>query len=219
MENPERNLTDRDVIRERVRGNNGPRRHEVVTFKKISDVPSSVIDEIRKIALNYQGNDLVDSRHPISVNSKIAQSFKSERGYKQILLQKHTGDESIEESQYTEWFDDLETKEIQKFLTETFGKVFRARISITPPGEELPWHIDTDTSKMCRIQICVQDKESYFEFNVRGTETSNRMKEGELYFINTGWTHRIRNVSDSDRIVLLAGVYFNDVPDSESFKV
>jgi len=218
METHERHLTDSDVIRERVKGDNGPRRHEVVTFEKLSEVPRDVIDEIHQVLSNYRKNDLVSDRHPISVNCKIAQEFKKENGYKQILLQGHLGDEGIEESQYTEWFD-MGTDNIQKYLTATFGKVFRARISVCPAGEELNWHIDTDTSKMCRIQICVQDKESYFEFKVRGVESSNRMEENNLYFINTGWTHRVRNVSDIDRIVLLAGVYFDDVPNNEKLRV
>ena len=43
----------------RVSGNNGPRRHEMLTHGTVANnVPQAVIDEILHIATSYTGNDL-----------------------------------------------------------------------------------------------------------------------------------------------------------------
>ncbi|MFP3345810.1 hypothetical protein R0J87_25335, partial [Halomonas sp. SIMBA_159] len=75
--------------------------------------------------------------------------------YRQVLLQQQTPetDPDIEQN-YQQWISG--TEKTQQFMTETFGTVCRSRIAVTPPGQSLEWHIDTDTSVLCRIQIGLQ---------------------------------------------------------------
>ena len=45
------------------------------------------------------------------------------------------------------------------------------------------------------------------------------MKTGEMYFINTGWTHRVINTGEESRIVLIAGVNFSDIQENEKLRI
>ena len=66
-------------------------------------------------------------------------------------------------------------------LEEKFGTVYRARISVMLPGHELFWHIDTDTSVLCRMQIAVDAENSSFQFRNRiEGERHLEMKNGKL---------------------------------------
>ena len=60
----------------------------------------------------------------------------------------------MDETLYTEWRDDIDCTEIKKYFDNLYGegKYYRARISVMAPGHELNWHIDTDTSILCRTQ-------------------------------------------------------------------
>ena len=58
---------------------------------------------------------------------------------------------------------------IKKYLEDNFGEVYRARISVMPPGHELFWHIDTDTSVLCRMQLAIRAEGSEFQFRNRKT--------------------------------------------------
>ena len=192
--------------RDHVRGVRGPRRHELPTFAKISSaVPQSVLDEARSIIYaDATRNDLKTENYKISVECPLPDLFSQQ--YRQVLLQEQVPDtDSYDESNYTVWTDGCE--EIKNYMEMMFGEVNRTRVTILPAGEELDWHIDTDTSVMCRVQIGVEVGESEFQFNRRNKIESFTMEPNELWFINVGWGHRVVNhSSDTPRIVIIAGV-------------
>jgi hypothetical protein len=76
-------------------------------------------------------------------------------------------------------------------INKHFIDVCRFRISETQPHYEIPWHIDTNTSVACRAQICITNDDSKFEFKTRQGIKTLQMAPGELWFINTGWNHRV----------------------------
>ena len=86
-------------------------------------------------------------------------------------------------------------------------------------GNELNYHIDTDTSVLCRVQIPVQTEGSLFQWKTKSDEVSLNMKLGEAYFVNTGWLHRVINPSNNIRIVLIFGIDYNNLPNKESLLV
>jgi len=197
--------------RDHVRGNRGPRRNELPTFSRLaSNVPQDVLDEARQIIYaNALRNDLKTERYEISVDCPLPDLFS--QTYRQVLLQEKTPDtDAYDEANYTVWDNDCD--KIRNYLESTFGKVNRTRVSILPPGEELDWHIDTDTSVMCRIQICVEAGDAEFQFNRKNTIESFVMSPGEMWFVNVGWNHRVINPSsDKHRISIVAGVLYEDL--------
>jgi oxalate decarboxylase/phosphoglucose isomerase-like protein (cupin superfamily) len=78
-------------------------------------------------------------------------------------------------------------------------------------NHELNWHIDTDPSVICRAQICIKHTKSVMEFNTKGQVHTLYMKPGDIYFINTGWSHRVVNNSDTERVVAIFGFEFSDL--------
>ena len=206
--------------RQRVIGNNGPRRHELVCFNKLDDVPVEVVDQIFEITNIYSENDLGGDQYQISQHCDLENAFQATGGYRQILLQKckELEVDVINETNYNVWNDSLPYDKIKKYLEETFGTVCRTRISVMPPGHELGWHIDTDTSVLCRIQICARGAGTRFQYNVKNHINEFTMKQGEMYFVNVGWTHRVINAGKESRIVLIAGVNFSDIQENEKLK-
>jgi oxalate decarboxylase/phosphoglucose isomerase-like protein (cupin superfamily) len=182
-----------------------------------SDVPQEVLDEILEIANNYAGNDLGGDNYQISQHCDVKTAFTASETYSQILLQQldEGADNEVDETNYNNWRDDLSTSAIQKYLSDTFKAPYRARISVMHGGNELNYHIDTDTSVLCRVQIPVQTKGSLFQWKTKKEEVSLDMQAGCTYFVNTGWLHRVTNDSDNTRIVLIFGVDYNNIPNKE----
>jgi len=206
----------------RVSGNNGPRRHELKTHGLVtSDVPESVINEILNIANNYTGNDLGGDNYQISQHCDVKGAFTASETYSQILLQQldQDADSEIDETNYTTWRTDLNTNSIQSYLNSVFKTPYRARISIMHGGNELNYHIDTDTSVLCRVQIPAQTQGSIFQWKTKTEEVTLDMQQGNSYFVNTGWLHRVTNESNNTRIVLIFGVDYRNIPNGENLKV
>ena len=86
-------------------------------------------------------------------------------------------------------------------------------------GNELNYHIDTDTSVLCRVQIPAQTTGSLFQWKTKTEEVSLEMQPGNAYFVNTGWLHRVINPTDDIRIVLLFGIDYNNLPNKEDLSV
>lgn len=197
--------------RSHVRGSNGPRRNQLPTFAKLkTDVPDIVTEEARRIIYeDATRNDLRTEKYQISIECPLPDLFSAK--YRQVLLQEQVPDtDPQDESNYSVWTDGCE--EIRAYMESVFGKVNRTRVTILPPGEELDWHIDTDTSVMCRVQIGVEVDGSEFQFNRKNNIESFTMNPNELWFINVGWTHRVVNHSpDKYRIVIIAGVLHEDL--------
>jgi hypothetical protein len=196
----------------RVSGNNGPRRHEMLTHGTVANnVPQAVIDEILHIATSYTGNDLGGDNYQLSQHCDVKNVFTSSETYKQIILQECTAEDTIDETNYMHWRNDISTTAIENYLTTAFIKPYRTRISVMHGGNELNYHIDTDTSVLCRVQIPAQTTGSLFQWKTKTEEVSLTMKLGEAYFVNTGWLHRVINPTDSIRIVLLFGVDYKNI--------
>jgi hypothetical protein len=222
-------MTDKCIIREtrrnRVHGNNGPKRNQMREFGVIdTNVPQSVIDEILEIAHNYQGDDLRGDNYQISQHCNVNEAFTASTSYRQILLQELRGDESgvldeIDETNYVRWRTDLSVSAIQQYLTDTFVSPYRARISIMHGGNELNYHIDTDTSVLCRAQIPAQTTGSLFQWKTKTGEVELDMQLGNVYFVNTGWLHRVVNPSDNTRIVLIFGIDYQNIPNREELLI
>lgn len=168
--------------RQRVRGA-GPRRDELVTFAKLGVVSDDVVDKLNEIADRRSGNDLGSDAYNISQHCDVNNVF-IDTGYRQILIQERQLDvDTADEHLYTEYNEDVNVP--------FFNQIYRLRISEMAPGHEMNWHIDTDTSVMCRAQICLNDNDSIFQFKRRGGIEQFTMKKGEMWFINTGWLHRV----------------------------
>ena len=133
---------------------------------------------------------------------KIEEVFNAAGQYRQILIQEKAVDEvTVDEHTYTQYNEDV--------TVPFFDQVYRLRISEMPPGHELNWHIDSDTSVMCRAQICLTENDSVFQFKRKGKIEEFTMKPGELWFINTGWSHRVV-AGDTSRRVAIFGFDFKD---------
>ena len=205
--------------RSRVKGT-GPRRHEMLTHGSVaSNVPQAVIDEILQIANSYTGNDLGGDNYQLSQHCDVKNVFTSSETYKQIILQECTSENTIDETNYMYWRNDISTTAIESYLTTAFVKPYRARISVMHGGNELNYHIDTDTSVLCRVQIPAQTTGSLFQWKTKTEEVSLDMQLGEAYFVNTGWLHRVINPTDSIRVVLLFGIDYENLPNKESLMV
>ena len=197
--------------RDHVRGNSGPKRHQLPTFRCLDqDIYPGISALAKKIALDDPTrNDVRGDAYQISNECPLPDMFSV--GYRQVLLQNLEPDaDPYDEKKYTMWSE--ESEPIREYFEDKFGYVSRARIAITPPGGELAWHIDTDTSVLCRVQIGVRVADSVFEFNRRGTIESFTMDVNELWFINVGWNHRVLNNSPTEpRIVVIAGVLYDNL--------
>ena len=205
--------------RSRVKGT-GPRRHEMLTHGVVANnVPQAVIDEILQIATSYTGNDLGGDNYQLSQHCDVKNVFTSSETYKQIILQECTAENTIDETNYVQWRNDISTTAIENYLTTAFVKPYRARISVMHGGNELNYHIDTDTSVLCRVQIPAQTTGSLFQWKTKTEEVSLEMQPGNAYFVNTGWLHRVINPTDDIRIVLLFGIDYNNLPNKEDLSV
>jgi hypothetical protein len=168
--------------RQRVRGL-GPKRDEMVTFAKLGNVSDELLIKLNEIADRRKGNDLGSDNYNISQLCNVDEVF-IDTGYRQILIQERKNNiDTVDEHEYTEYNEDVSVP--------FFKNVYRLRISEMSPGHEMNWHIDTDTSVMCRAQICLNENDSVFQFKRRGVVEEFQMKPGEMWFINTGWLHRV----------------------------
>jgi hypothetical protein len=204
--------------KQRVSGSNGPRRHELKAFETVdASVPTEVIEEILAIANTYTSNDLGGDNYQISQHCDVKTAFTASEAYRQILLQECVSPDAnvIDEENYTNWRTDLAVSNIRSYLETTFKHPVRTRISIMPPGHDLNWHIDTDTSVLCRVQVAAQSSGSEFQFRTKQGHSSLTMIPGNSYFVNTGWTHRVVNTTNDVRIVLIFGVLFNNIPNNK----
>lgn len=193
--------------RTRIKGD-GPRRHELPIFKKIADIHPSSIDELNKLLdYNPSVNDIGGDNYSITNQCNYEEVFNAATNYRQMLLQHRNIEGGIpSEDEYVNW---LPTKlrytklEINKY----FNQVYRFRLSEMQPEHEINWHIDTDTSVMCRAQICLNDNDSTFEFKDKTGIHQLTMKPGELWFINTGWNHRVVSGTMMRRVAVFSFHY------------
>lgn len=187
-----------ETKRQRVRGD-GPRRDELVTFAKIGTVSDKVVAQLNEIVDRRSGNDLGSDAYNISQHCDVNNVF-IDTGYRQILIQERESEvDTADEHMYTKYNEDV--------TIPGFNQIYRLRISEMAPGNEMNWHIDTDTSVMCRAQICLNDNDSVFQFKRRGVIEEFLMAPGEIWFINTGWLHRVVSGSNVRRSAIFGFDY------------
>lgn len=190
-------------------GGPGPRRNKLLTMCKLGDAPTRVVDELNYILDTHSGNDIGGDDYGISQNCDYEEVFNVQDKYRQVLLQKKAlgnGDD-VDEYLYTEWDHNYSVRYTQPYIQTLFKNVYRFRLSEMQGDHELNWHIDADTSVICRAQICLSDSESLLEFRDKAGVHKLQMKKGEVWFINTGWNHRVVNGSNLRRSAILGFAY------------
>ena len=215
----ERQMAEKCLIeqfkRTRVRGS-GPRRNKLKTFHQIGEVPLNVVEELNYILDTNTKNDMGGDNYGISQNCDYEGKFNMGLKYRQILLQEKLSNEApdIDEYAYTEWVRGYKLRYTRPALDSMFSATHRFRLSEMTGDHELNWHIDADTSVSCRAQICLNHNDSIFEFKDKEGVKSLQMQPGEVWFINTGWNHRVVS-GDITRRVALIGFNFYDFVDNE----
>ncbi len=179
----------------RARGNTGPDRKELKTFAQLGTIDPALIARLVDFAKqNHDTDDLLSDRYQISRHCDPKDVFNvTPAMYRQVLLQElDTSLPGDQEQSYGVWsMADPVVEELWAVLSEYFTTIYRARISTMEPNSQLNWHIDTNTSYLCRAQVGLVTEESVFQFKRHGIQEDLIMKPGELWFINTGWPHRV----------------------------
>ena len=190
-------------------GGPGPRRNKLLTMCKLGDAPSRVVDELNYILDTHSGNDIGGDNYGISQNCDYEEVFNVQDKYRQVLLQKKAlgNSDDVDEYLYTEWDGNYVVRYTHPYIQTLFDNVYRFRLSEMQGDHELNWHIDADTSVICRAQICLSDSESLLEFRDKSGVHKLQMKKGEVWFINTGWNHRVVNGSNLRRSAILGFAY------------
>jgi hypothetical protein len=211
MENNQSTQLIKNTKRLRV-GGIDPGRKELLPFLRIGTMPDELLDALLIISRTLDGNDLGSDSYQISQHCDLDQVFNinnTTNSYRQVLLQSKMSENSdIDECAYTEWNPIIDAR-IKQTLADMFGTVYRFRISVMQGNHELNWHIDTDTSVLCRAQICLADTDSSFEFKTKTGIHILNMERGGIYFINTGWLHRVVNNGTTPRTVAIFGFKFH----------
>jgi len=197
-------------------GGTGPKRDKLKTFEKIGMVPSNVVDELNYILDTYSGNDIGGDNYGISQNCNYEEVFHVANKYRQILLQKRIEDSSddVNEYLYTKWDSSYNLRYTKPVLDQLFHNVYRFRMSEMKGDHELNWHIDADTSVICRAQICLNRNDPVLEFRDKEGVHQLKMNPGEIWFINTGWNHRVVNGETTRRSAIL-GFHFDDLKNKD----
>lgn len=180
----------------------GPKRNEMLTFAKIGDVDTELLEQLKSILLENPQNDLGGDGYNISQQCDIENVFNAADSYRQVLIQKSIHDENTaSEFDYSDYVYDVKVP--------WFKFIYRLRLSHMGPGHTINWHIDTDTSVMCRAQICLNENDSVFKFKTKSGVESFTMKPGEMWFINTGWPHSVEG-GNTERSVAIFGFEYKD---------
>lgn len=205
-------MTDRTITtvnRRNVKGS-GPERDLLPLARHLGDVPQEVIDACLR-EINEKGLDQVNhcgsDSYPISVTSPLMKLFSME--YKQTLLQTPETD-GLEERDYTR--DNSPIMEVIKKHWPNL-RTFRARLAKLPPGEVIDWHIDTNTSVYCRLQLAIQGSCTWYIKGRNGVETFE-IPQGGIWFFNTGFSHRVENHSDQDRWVIILNCDYAEIEET-----
>jgi|TARA_B100001094_G_scaffold34220_1_gene28447 hypothetical protein len=193
--------------RQRVNGT-GPKRNKLVVFKKLGEVSDELYNYLNSYLDSNDQSDIGTDNYGISKGCDYENVFNVANKYRQVILQKNPTNEVnvTDEYLYSHWIDNTPSKE----LSTWFKNVYRFRLSEMQPNHSLNWHIDADTSVICRAQICLNENSSKFLFKDREGVKSFEMKPKELWFINTGWMHTVENDSRIRRVAIF-GFHFDDL--------
>ena len=209
MNNGQKCLIER-TKRERVNGT-GPKRNKLVTFKKLGEVSDEVYEYLNRYLDENQRSDIGSDDYAISKGCNYEKVFNVGKSYRQVILQKNTtnNQEIFDEYVYTKWVQGSEL--VQEEMKRFFKNIYRFRLSEMQPEHTLNWHIDADTSVICRAQICLNENNSTFLFKDKEGIKEFQMKPKEVWFVNTGWSHTVTNDTSGVRRVAILGFHYDDL--------
>ena len=195
--------------RSRVKGT-GPRRKELVTHQLLGMITDNTMSELNTLADLYIGNDLGGDNYQVSQTFDYNKVFKTGDHYRQILIQvsEADGEDAFNEFSYTKFLYNV--PKMKSYLDSMLKNFYRLRISEMQPNSSIDWHIDADTSVVCRIIICLNDNDSVFCLDDKKHLHEVRMKKGEVWFVNTGWAHAVDNNEGIRRVALLS-CHYDDI--------
>ena len=211
----ERQMAEKCLIEQSKRtrvGGDGPRRNALKTFCKIGEVSHQVVSELNYILDTHTQNDIGGDNYGISQNCNYEEVFNVGSSYRQILLQEKQSESGLDinEYAYQKWTNQHKLRYTRPALDSLFENTYRFRLSEMKGNHELNWHIDADTSVICRAQICLNHNDSIFEFKDKEGVKSLQMQPGEVWFINTGWNHRVVSGNMTRRTAII-GFHFEDL--------
>ena len=140
-------------------------------------------------------SDMMDQRTSLGLPLENAAYLSQD--YSQIALQELSeGEDPGCPENYNIPVDEALVKAIEK----TAGPICKARLSGLMPGGQISEHIDDPTQTRSLALI-----EGDHEFWVRSGEGYDRvpMGVGELWFVNTAWTHKVVNRFSALRVALM----------------
>lgn len=194
-------------VRSRVFGTAGPKRGQLPNYEKIALLSGL---QLKTLINDYESrrddNDMFSDHYELSHACKLAKDFPET--YKQTLIQ--TLEKGCE-SPLDEWSYNVPAHmNAIKILNHFIPRYCRARYSTLGQGDTLDWHIDTDTSVSCRLTIMLAGK-SEWQWQRRGEVDELIMKEGEIWFTNTGWPHRVTSIGSKARLAILLTTHFDHI--------
>jgi hypothetical protein len=212
MSNEEKCLIEKSK-RTRV-GGTGPRRNELVTFKKLGEVSDEVYEYLNRYLDENPHSDIGSDDYAISKSCNYEKVFNVGQSYRQVILQKNTTNNLnvVDEYLYSQWVPGSEI--VQEEMKKFFNNVYRFRLSEMQPEHTLNWHIDADTSVICRAQICLNENNSTFLFKDKEGIKEFKMKPKELWFVNTGWSHTVTNDTANVRKVAILGFHYDNLTEA-----
>ena len=183
-----------------------PDRKELPNFIYLGEYDPALVEQV-DVLLAQLGpgyNDIGSKNYEVS--GKFASILKSfPEDYVQIMLQGAETDGMVE----TDYHLPKHTS-VTDILRGYIGEFFRARIAVMSPGAVIDYHIDTNTKQMCRVQFPIRGKQHWFI--KRGSEVEEKtLNPGEIWFVNTGFPHRVENEEDIDRVTVLLGCKYDQV--------
>ena len=198
--------------RVRVKGT-GPDRKLLKTFYKLGEVCPETIKELNSIYGDDFKSDIGTEEYSITNQIDYRKTHNADpEKYRQILLQAKEDDISDEdETSYSKWkVNEYPLGNTMGNVFTHFEKVCRFRLSEMKSHHEIIWHIDTNTSVMCRGQICLNENDSIFEFKTKDGIEQLKMLPGEIWFVNTGYLHRVVS-GDVTRRVAVFSFHFDNI--------
>ncbi len=211
-------LQDTHRVKARVQGNNGPDRKELPTFHRLGQYDITGFRSLERLVteqLKSHPDDYNDINNPKTYEIAQACELKTyfSSTYRQLLLQ-NTGtrleDADIvpDEWEYTNYIDGAD--EFGELINQYVKPHFRSRIAVLPPTEKLDWHIDTNTSYACRVGIVIRGSQRFMI--KRGSKIESQiMHPGEVWFCNTGFSHRVEVVGDVARVGIVTGCHYDAI--------
>jgi len=207
----------KSMARQNVRGNNGPDRKELPNFKllgALSFTDSALVLGAAQHILAEVGedyNDINNETYRVAQDCPLKTYFPPT--YRQVLIQTPITDGVAEEDYRCIPALDGKSRITIYHVLKIFGlnDFYRARLAILPPGGVLDWHIDTNTSVSCRVQIPIMG-DCIWEIRRKKEVEARVLTPFQVSFTNTGYAHRVSNPHPTeDRVCLTIGCHYDAI--------